>query len=229
MTNYYNEKILAKFMTAMNDARAAYKRGELNNVHFSAGNNKMGAVASVSLVPFFTCPSVCASTCGRYCYAAKIANLRPNVLKNYAENTIIAIHAPAVYWSQIRDYVRGVRFFRFHVAGDIVNYNYFSEMVKTAQGAPHCEFLAFTKRYDAVNEYVKKYNELPANLHILFSGEKELKPANPYNMPETTIYEKDEMPAESWLLCGGNCFNCGCRGVGCWQIKRGETLAFKKH
>ena len=226
---YYNEKTLAKFSEAFKAAKADLDSGKAVKVNFSASNSKMGAVASVSTLPFLTCPGVCKDTCGAYCYAAKIANIYNTVLKTYAENTVLALYRPAEYWQQVRDYVRGVRFFRFHVSGDIINKAYFAEMVKTAQGAPHCEFLAFTKRYEAVNAWIDENGDIPENLHILFSGEKNLKPENPHAMPETTIYEKGETPAESWLLCGGNCFNCGCRGVGCWQVKRGDILAFKKH
>lgn len=228
---YYNENTIRKFAEAIQQAKIRFDGGELENVHFSAANSKMGAVASVSLVPFATCPARCATTCGAYCYAAKLANLRANVLKAYAENTVIALYRPASYWAQIRDFVRGVRFFRFHVAGDIVNDVYFAEMVKTAESAPHCEFLAFTKRYEAVNTWIDAHGveNLPENLHILFSGEKNLKPVNPYNLPETTIFERDEEPREDWKLCGGNCFECGCRGVGCWQLQRGDVLAFRKH
>lgn len=226
---YYNEKTLAKFAAAFNEAKAALDNGEALRVHFSASNIKMGAVASVSTLPFLTCPAVCRHTCGAYCYAAKIANLRANVRKCYAENTVLALFRPSQYWAEIRDYVRGVRFFRFHVSGDIINKAYFAEMVKTAESAPHCEFLAFTKRFDAVNAWIADNGEMPCNLHILFSGEENLKPENPHALPETTIYEKGTAPADDWKLCGGNCFECGCRGVGCWQLKRGDILAFEKH
>ena len=226
---FYNEKNIDKFMNAVRAAKSALDNGEEIKVHISASNSKMGAVASVSLPPFLTCPAVCAGTCGKYCYAAKIAALRPNVLKNYAENLVICLYRNSEYWKAINNYVRGVRFFRFHVSGDILNFDYFCEMVKTAYNAPHCEFLAFTKRYNVVNEWIMSGGILPENLHILFSGEKNLKPENPHNLPETTIYEKGETPCDSWMLCGGNCFECGCRGVGCWQLKRGDVLAFEKH
>ena len=226
---YYNEKTLAKFTEAFKTAKAALDNGEEINVHFSASNRKMGAVASVSNLPFLTCPSVCKDTCGKYCYAAKIANLYSNVLKTYAENTVLAMYRPSQYWEAIRDYVRGVRFFRFHVSGDIINAAYFAEMVRTAKNAPHCEFLAFTKRFGVVNAWIDANGSLPENLHILFSGEENLTPDNPHAMPETTIYEKGATPNEDWLLCGGNCFECGCRGVGCWQTKKGDVLAFEKH
>ena len=228
-TGYYNENTLAKFGEALNVAKAAVKSGEDFRVRFSDGNTKMGAVASVSTLPFITCPACCKETCGAKCYAAKLANLRPNVLRNYAINTAIAIYKPVEYWQQINDFVKGVRFFRFHVSGDILNYSYFRHMVGVANENPHCEILCFTKRFDIVNAYIDSNGDLPVNLHILFSGWTNLIPTNPHKLPETNVYTCEADFDESWKTCGGNCFNCACRGVGCWQVGKGDTIAFKMH
>lgn len=226
---YYNEKVLNKFGTALNAAKAAVKAGEETQVRFSGGNSKMGAVASVSTLPFFTCPGICKDTCGKKCYAAKLANLRPNVLHNYAVNTALAIYKPVEYWRQVGEYVKGCRFFRFHVSGDIINAAYFRHMVEVALDNPHCEMLVFTKRYSVVNEWIDANGELPVNFHVLFSGWQGLQPDNPHNLPETNVYSCDAEFNDSWLTCGGNCFECGCRGVGCWQAKNGDVIAFKMH
>lgn len=227
MKNYYNETILAKFRKALDDAKAAVMAGTITTVSISRGNIKTGAVPSVSTLPFLTCPACCKDTCGAICYAAKIANLRPSVLTVYARNTALAMLRPALYWQGVRYAIAGARFFRFHVSGDIMNAEYFQEMVNAAIDNSHCTILAFTKRYNIVNEWMDNNGELPKNLHILFSGWDNLKPVNPHNLPETNVY--NETPADDWLLCGGNCFECGCRGVGCWQAHKGDIIAFKKH
>lgn len=226
---YYNENTLAKFRDALTRWTARVKSGEDLHVTFSASNSKMGNVASVSTLPFLTCPGLCATTCGRECYAAKLANLRPSVLESYAKNTALALHAPIRYWKEINEYLEGVRFFRFHVSGDILNYEYFVNMVDAALSHPHCEILSFTKRFNAVNRYIDMFGELPENLHILFSGWEDMKPENPHSLPETNVFGKNEEAREEWLVCGGNCFTCGCRGLGCWQARKGETIAFRKH
>lgn len=226
---YYTKTTLTKFRNALTAWIERVKNGEDLHVSFSASNMKMGNVVSVSTLPFLTCPGLCATTCGRECYAAKFANLRLNVLNSYAKNTALALYAPHRYWKEINEYMGGVRFFRFHVSGDIINYEYFVNMVDAAAAHPHCEILAFTKRFEVVNKYLDTFGKLPENLHILFSGWENMAPVNPYNLPETNVYNKGEEPRESWLLCGGNCFNCGCRGVGCWQAKRGDIIAFQKH
>lgn len=230
---YYNEKVLAKFADALKAAKkevkARLEAGELVPVKISGGNTKMGAVPSVSTLPFITCPGRCKDTCGAACYAAKLANLRPAVLNAYAWNTALAMLAPAEYFRQIDEFVKGCRYFRFHVSGDIMNTAYFGEMVKTAANNPKCEILAFTKRFELVNAWIRENGRLPENLHILFSGWNNLDPINPYNLPETTVYEKAEDFSEDWKACGGNCFNCACRGLGCWQAVSGDIIAFKKH
>ena len=98
---YFTTDILAKFAKTMVVAREAVKTGTDLIVRISNKNSKMGEVASVSLVPFFSCPGVCKDTCGKKCYAAKIANLRPAVLYSYAINQAIAMYRPEIYWASI--------------------------------------------------------------------------------------------------------------------------------
>lgn len=223
------EKRARLFADALKDARQRRNAGERFAVHISNGNSKTGAVSSVSTLPILTCPGVCRTQCGAKCYAAKIAAMRPSVLKAYAENTVLAIDAPAEYWAGVRAAVIGCRFFRFHVSGDILNADYFAEMVATAAGAPWCQFMAFTKRADIVNDFIAAGGVIPDNLHIIFSTWGEWKAANPYGLPESAVIFKGGEPADAWKVCGGNCFECACRGVGCWALKPGETIAFYEH
>ena len=151
----------------------------------------MGKVASVSTLPILTCPGCCIGSCGEKCYALKIANLRPSVRKAYARNTAIAKHAMKAFFKAINAAVQNVRFFRFHVSGDILNSEYFNGMIKTAEKNKHCQFLVFTKKYSIVNEYIESGKTIPENLHILFSGWTNLQPVNPHNLPETMVYNTE--------------------------------------
>ena len=227
MARYDTKAIVDKFNAALKAAREEVAAGSITSVTISRGNVKMGAVPSVSTLPFITCPGRCQGTCSGVCYAAKIANMRSSVLKSYARNTALAMMKPDLYWMGIRYAIAGSRYFRFHVSGDILNVSYFAEMVRAAQDNPHCSILAFTKRYEIVNAWIDANGDLPKNLHILFSGWEDMEVINPHNLPETNVY--DDQPREEWLLCGGNCFECGCRGVGCWQARNGDVIAFKKH
>lgn len=229
MKNLYTESNLGKFIAALKDAIKEVKEGIISAVSVSRGNVKMGQVPSVSTLPFLTCPGRCKGTCGAECYAAKIALLRPSVLKSYARNTALLMLRPDLYWAGVEYAVKGNRFFRLHVSGDFRNYEDFDTVAGIASRNSHCQILAFTKRWELVNEWIDRNGDLPENLHILFSGWEDMKPVNPHNIPETNVYGKDEAPKDDWLLCGGNCFECGCRGVGCWQARKGDTIAFKKH
>ena len=226
---FYNSKNLGKFEQSLSEYAAKIAAGELLKVSISGSNSKMGEVASVSLLPFVTCPGRCGTTCGAKCYAAKLAVLRPSVRNAYARNTAMAIFAPAEFWRQVKAAAAKVPYFRFHVSGDILNRAYFAEMVETARQIPGTEFLAFTKRYEVVNAWISENGALPSNLHILFSGWNNLTPENPHGLPETTVYESESEILPQWKMCGGNCFNCACRGVGCWQVGKGDTIAFKMH
>lgn len=198
-------------------------------VSISMSNSKMGKVASVSLLPILTCPKRCHDTCGKKCYAKKLALLRPTVRNSYARNTAIAKYAIKAYFQAIEKTMKTVRFFRYHVSGDIPNRKYFAYMVRSARNNPHCEILVFTKQYEIINEWISKNGNLPNNLHILFSGWTNLKPINPYNLPETNVYNDISEINPNWTLCGGNCLNCAIKGCGCWNAKNGETVAFKIH
>ena len=226
---YYNAETLQKFADALKGATSNVINMTDTRVRISNGNSKMGNVASVSLLPFLTCPADCKHTCGAACYAAKLANLRPTVLKSYAINTALAIHRPIEFWAQIDAALYGVRYFRFHVSGDILNADYFEHMIESTRKHSDVQILAFTKRFDVVNAWIDANGDLPENMHILFSGWTNLVPNNPHNLPETNIIERGATPADNWIICGGNCFNCACRGLGCWQAKNGDVIAFHKH
>ena len=225
----YTVATINKFSDALQAAKKAVENGEDLRVRISNANSKMGAVSSVSTLPFITCPACCATTCGAKCYAAKFANMRPSVLKSYAINTAIAELRPDIYWASVDLACKAVRYFRFHVSGDIMNRQYFDEMIRVARNNPHCEMLCFTKRFAIVNAWIDENGDLPDNLHVLFSGWSNLNPINPHDLPETNVIEKGAEPDESWKICGGNCFNCACRGLGCWTAQRGETVAFPIH
>lgn len=193
----------------------------------SKGNSKMGAIPSVSLPPVITCPH--GAPCVKKCYAAKLCRLYPTVKKAYQNNLDLLGTDWGSYWLQLRAAATVARYFRYHVSGDIPNPGYFKEMVITAKQCPGTEFLAFTKQYDFVNNYINIFGSLPNNLHVIFSEWGDQKPANPHSLPTAAVIFKGTMPADDYKICGGNCTDCACRGVGCWELKQGETIAFYEH
>lgn len=195
----------------------------------SKGNRKIGDIPNTSFPPVITCrkDAPCATD---GCYALKFYKMYPSTRNAWDANWAMYQTAPIAYWKQLHDAFKTCRFFRYFVSGDIPDEGYAIEMVLSADENPHCEFLCFTKQYEIVNAVRARVENWPKNLHILYSGWEGLKPDNPYGFPETAVITKDmtEIP-DDWKICGGNCTDCACRGVGCWQVGDGETIAFYKH
>ena len=224
---FYTEEIIAKFAAALRDAETEVKHG-LDKITISKGNNKMGIFPSVSLLPFLTCPGCCGKTCGKYCYAAKLANLRPSVLKSYARNTAIANLKPEIYFEQVDAAAARSRNLRLHVSGDFKDPDYLRNSFKVFANNKRTNFLAFTKRFDWCNQQIADTG-IPENLSLLYSGEKNLKPVNPFHVPETIVVEPGMIIQPEWKLCGGNCERCALHKKGCMGAKPGDIIAFKKH
>ena len=196
-------------------------------VSISKGNRKMGAIPSVSLPACITCnPN---APCFKACYAAKIERIYKSAKDSYQKNLDILNTDWDLYWNQVRTAVAMAKFFRFHVSGDIPNKGYFKEMVITAKKYPDTTILAFTKQYEIVNNYITIWGDLPSNLKIIFSNWGEWKCDNPHNLPQCEVIFNGDIVPDQWKICGGNCTECACRGIGCWEIKKGETIAIYKH
>ena len=198
-----------------------------NTVSISTGNRKMGAIPSVSLPPVITCKN-CA-TCAKKCYAAKLCKIYPTVKAAYDRNLQILKADRDSYFTQVKAAAMTTRYFRFHVSGDIIDIDYLDRMTKLARELKGTEFLTFTKNYEDVNEYFQTHKK-PRNLHLImslpFTG---ATIDNPHNLPTAAVIMKGDEPDPSWKVCGGNCTECACRGVGCWDLKKGETIAFYEH
>lgn len=199
-------------------------------VKISPGNSKMGAVPSVSLPAVVTCRGDC--ECCKKCYARKLERIRRSVREAYKFNWDLYNSDPETYWREVEASVMMTRFFRFHVSGDIPEYSYFERMVFIAQRNPHCEILCFTKKFSIVNQYLADHSGmLPQNLHIIFSGWKNLTMENPYSLPEAHVLFRDgtTTAAPGYSTCGGNCTECATTDSGCWTLKRGEQIVFNEH
>lgn len=208
------------------DYIARIKAGERPAVCISEGNRKIGAIKNVSLIPIFRC--IHCEACAGICYALK-SLMYENVRDAWARNTAIAELLPEYYFAEISRACRMLRVFRWHVAGDVTTPEYFRGVVRVAEENPHCEFLMFSKSYEIINEYINGGGVVPSNLHITLSDFEAFHCDNPHALPVTdVINHADELPAGG-KLCGGNCTECVCRGVGCWELKKGERLYFVKH
>ena len=195
-------------------------------VSISKGNSKMGYIPSVSLPPVVTCAAGC--TCAKKCYAAKLCRIYGTVRRAYNRNLDILKNDMDDYFNQVKAAAMVSKYFRFHVSGDIYDMNYLDRMVKLAQDLPGTTFLAFTKQYNFVNNFLQ-YATIPNNLKIIFLEWPGMDIYNPHNLPVAHVIFKGSEPADDWKICGGNCSECACRGVGCWELKKGEHIAFYEH
>lgn len=199
----------------------------MSKVSISPGNAKMGAIPSVSLPPVITCAQGC--KCANKCYAVKLCRIRKSVRTAYDRNLRILLEDPRSYWTQVQAAAMTTRFFRFHVSGDIIDRDYLHNMVQMAETLPDTHFLAFTKCYDLVNGYLDTWDRLPDNLHLIFSAWPGMPMNNPHQLPVANVIFRGQVPDDAWKICGGNCFDCACRGVGCWELKQGDYIAFYEH
>ena len=199
------------------------------SVSISRSNSKLGAaIPSFSLPPVVTCRP--AAPCIRDCYACKMCRLRSSVGAAWARNLEIWKSSPDAVRYAILSEALMSSYFRYFVGGDIPDPAFFQLMVDVANAAPRCEFLAFTKKFEIVNAFLDAGGIIPANLRVIFSEWRDdLRAENPHNLPlSRVVYHADELP-ERAKVCGGNCADCICRGVACWELKPGEVIHFFKH
>lgn len=197
------------------------------DLKISPGNSKMGAIPSVSLPSIKTCRK-CA--CHDKCYAHKLEKLRPTVRNAYQHNLDLYKNDPDTYWREAEAAVMANRYFRFHVSGDIPDYDYLLHMISIANRVPTCEILCFTKRYEFINRALETI-KLPRNLHIIFSGWKGLKMNNPHKLPEAHVAYRDGTTTArpDAIPCSGNCTECAIHDGGCWTLQPGQQIVFKEH
>lgn len=224
-TFYLDEKLFPK------------KKGfAIDAANIQAGNSKLGhIIKSVSLPPVLYCGNC--KHCKNDCYDLRHDVTQPQCRIYRAANAAVYEENREAYWESIEREVKACRFFRYHIGGDIQDRDYLQHMVDIAYSNPHCEFLAFTKMFDVVNGYMSDTDEdLPNNLHIIFSAWPGLELENPYNLPISfpVFAEGDEvefmstMPSWYWH-CGNDCTECALCGQGCWTLKRGEAVGFPLH
>lgn len=224
----YSTESLSKYSNLINQAIDFFKDNTPEHVVLSRGNVKIGRVLNVSTAALKTCGNC--SGCCFYCYDIKASLQYQNVLNARAKNTVLAITNRDKFFSDIDQAMtrrRTNKYFRFHVAGDIIDNDYFKRMIETAKNHPDFIIWTYTKQYKIVNDYCNKYDKqsIPENLHIMFSEWRGMQLVNPYNFPEFRVVFKGETPPEGFY-CPGNCDVCKQLNRGCLA---GETTYCHEH
>ena len=227
----YSIETLRKVVRLMNERGAALDAEQLENIKLciSGGNRKIGRVMNVSLAPILSCAN-CAG-CSKLCYDIKACAQYPNtVIDARMRNMNILKRDRARYFALIEQAIsrrRKNKYFRWHVAGDIVDIDYFDNMVRIAREHADFVFWTYTKNYKVVNAWCAEHGRdaIPANFSIMFSEWRGMEMRNPYGFPQFSVVFKDEV-APQGFYCPGNCDICKSAGRGCVV---GESVYCMEH
>ena len=182
--------------------------------HITMTTLKMGQVPSVSLVPGVGCPSHRA--CSKSCYAKRLVYSRPTLRRAWGANAWLALHHRDKYFSDIFHLVSVLtpRFFRWHVAGDILDQDYLNRMIELVNRTQHTQHLAFTKRHEL------DFRNLPSRLTVVFSmwnGTGDPEAARRQGLACAWVRNRKDpdprIPPDA-IDCPGGCDECGA----CWAL-----------
>lgn len=217
------KKVLGNVKKSMSDFLAMDP--EKLHVSISRGNDKIGRVLNVSTSPVITCGNC--KECAPFCYAMRdLYRFANTVIPARAKNTVLAMYHRDKYFAEIDKAMsrkRTNKYFRYHVAGEIIDFDYLCRMVETARNHPDFIVWTYTKMHALVNLYCKTYGReaIPNNFIIMFSEWDGMPLINPYNFPIFTCKLKKgnkNHPAEYFetlYKCPGNCDDCKRDKRGC--------------
>ena len=217
----YSVESLRKLVSLMNKRRDFYARMPLDEIKpcISCGNRKIGMVMNVSLPPILSCANC--SGCSRLCYDVKACLQYPNtVIDARMRNYALLMRDRARFFALIDAAIsrrKKHKFFRWHVAGDIVDGDYFDRMVDIARRHPDFTFWTYTKNYRVVNNWVDAHggmDAVPRNLSVMFSEWRGMPMENPHGFAEFRVVFKDETPPKGFY-CPANCDICKAGKCGC--------------
>ncbi len=194
-----------------------------NQVCISKGNIKLGGIPNFSLTPGKTCSKEACNTCLKSCYAMKAYRQYKGTRDAWDRNSDIAVSNPIEIFNQVHEYLekKKPRFFRIHVAGDFVSKDYARVWMDLASCHPETKFLAFTKRWDIVDDMT-----VPDNLSIIYSAWPGCPPP-PSTRQRAWVQDGTEtrIPDDA-IECPGRCENCNM----CWSLPSiRKDVFFHKH
>ena len=203
-----------------------------NEISMSNGNSKTGK-ACLNLA-FPTCVCREDAPCRSGCYASKGCQQMARVQAAYYRNLRLYNDDPDNFFEQVYYKIKfsGLPKVRWFDSGDIADAEFFARMVELCKRTPDVKHMAFTKKYEIVNEYISKNGELPENLNVLFSAWDVLwKVPNPHDLGIAYVDFNDkrlnpEFPSNAFV-CPGRATTCSACGA-CWS-KKLKAVVFKQH
>ena len=203
-----------------------------NEIHMANTNSKTG-VACLNLA-FPTCVCREDAPCKVGCYANKGCQQIARVQAAYYRNLRLYNDDPVSFFEQIYYKVKfsGLPKVRLFDSGDFPDSEFLIRVVELCKKTPNTKYMAFTKKYEIVNEYITNYGDLPDNLNIIFSAWDRLwEVPNPHGLGVAYVdfYEKRLNPdfPKNAFVCPGRSTTCSACGA-CWS-KKLKAVVFNQH
>lgn len=207
-----------------------------NEVHMTTKNSKTGCGVIDLAFPVITCREDAPCKKGG-CYCCKGTQVMATVQGAYYRNYRLYHEDSVDFWNQVWFKLAhcGLLRCRFFDCGDIPDYAFVDGMVATAKKFPEMKFMAFTKKYFLVNQWIDNNGNLPDNLNIIFSAwDKDWEVLNPHHLPVAYVEfkesEKTPVLPDKYQTCPNQkdktvtCSMCG----KCWRKDLGAVV-FKQH
>ena len=203
-----------------------------NEINMGNKNSKTGAACLNLAFPVCTCRSD--APCKATCYAGKGCQQMATVQAAYYRNLRLYHDDPDNFFEQIYYKVKfsGLPKVRLFDSGDFPDMAFLVRLVELCNKTPNTKYMAFTKQYELVNDYIDKNGKLPDNLNIMFSAwDKLWEVPNPHGMGMAYVDFDDkrlnpDIPRNAFV-CPGRESTCSACGA-CWS-KRLKAVVFHQH
>ena len=203
-----------------------------NEISMSNRNSKTGIACLNIAFPVCSCRED--APCKSGCYACKGRQQMMSVQGAYYRNFRLYNDDPDNFFEQVYYKVKfsGLPKVRWFDSGDIYDYEFLERMVELCKRTPNTNHMAFTKKYELVNEYINENGKLPDNLNIMFSAwDKFWEVPNPHGLGVAYVDFNDkrlnpDIPQNAFV-CPGRESTCSACGV-CWS-KKAKAVVFHQH
>jgi hypothetical protein len=203
-----------------------------NEINMANKNSKTGAACLNLAFPVCVCRED--APCKATCYACKGCQTMANVQAAYYRNLRLYHDDPDNFFEQVYCKVKfsGLPKVRLFDSGDFPDADFLVRLVDLCKKTPNTKYMAFTKKYEIVNEYIDKNGKLPENLNIIFSAwDKLWEVPNPHGLGMAYVDFDDkrlnpEFPKNAFV-CPGRASTCSACGA-CWS-KRLKAVVFHQH
>lgn len=214
------------------DEYIAHLATKTNKIHMTTKNKKTGPAILDLAFPVCSCRED--APCKESCYACKGAQQIAVVQAAYYRNWRLWNENPDNFFEQVFYEIKysGLTTVRFFDSGDFPNYDFLERVISLCEKTPDVKYMAFTKQYEIVNDYIFKNGKLPNNLNIVFSAwDKSWEVPNPHELPVAYVEFKDKRMNPNFPK---NSFRCPMRESTCsackvcWN-KNLKAVIFKQH